>query len=174
MLAVTQDHIAHIAHAQAVHHHGTGGNRLAQLDLVPAQDNVGAVLGNEDVAGGNAQRRGGQGMLFQLLVLAVHGQEILGSGQGEHQLLLLLAGVAGNVDIVHAFVDDLRAQQQQAVDDLGHALLVAGDGLSRDDDEIAGAHRGSPWLPVVTSTTCSGGYWLSSSTLMRVPSGMCI
>ena len=27
---------------------------------------------------------------------------------------------------------------------------------------------------VVMSTTCSGGYWFSSSTLMRVPSGMCI
>ena len=27
------------------------------------------------------------------------------------------------------------------------------------------ALRGSPWLPVVTSTTCSGGYWFSSSTL---------
>ena len=36
------------------------------------------------------------------------------------------------------------------------------------------ALRGSPWLPVVISTTCSGGYWFSSSTLISVPSGMCI
>ena len=139
-LAVAQHHIAHVTHAQAVHHDGTGGDRLAQLHLVLAEDDVGAVLGNEDVAGGNAQRRGGQGMLFQLLVLAVHGQEILGPGQGEHQLLLLLAGVAGNMHIVHALINDLRAQQQQTVDDLGHALLVAGNGVGGDDDEVAGAH----------------------------------
>ena len=78
-------------------------------------------------------------MLLQLLVFTVDGQEILGLGQGEHQLLLLLTGVAGDVDIVHPLVDDLSAQQEQAVDDLGHALLVAGDGLGRDDDEVAGA-----------------------------------
>ena len=36
------------------------------------------------------------------------------------------------------------------------------------------ALRGSPWLPVVISTTCSGEYWFSSSTLISVPSGMCI
>ena len=73
--------------------------------------------------------------LFQLLIFAVDGQEILGSGQGEHQLLLFLTGVAGDVDVVHALIDDLCAQQEQTVDDLGHALLVAGDGLGRDDDE---------------------------------------
>ena len=127
-------------------------------------------------------------MLFQLLIFAVHGQEVLGLGQGEHQLLLLLTGVTGNVHIVHALVDDLCAQQQQTVDDLGHALFVAGDGVCRDDDEVAGAYthltvaagghtaqraQGLA-LPVVTSTTCSGGYWFSSSTLIRVPSGMCI
>ena len=78
-------------------------------------------------------------MLFQLLIFAVDGQEILGSGQGEHQLLLFLTGVAGDMDVVHALIDDFCAQQEQTVDDLGHALLVAGDGLGRDDDEVAGA-----------------------------------
>ena len=128
-------------------------------------------------------------MLFELLVLAVHRQEILGLRQGEHELLLFLTGVAGNMHIVHALVDDLCPQQQQTVDDLGHALLVAGNGICRNDNEVAGAHahltvaagchtgkgtQGFALLPVVMSTTCSGGYWFSSSTLMRVPSGMCI
>ena len=79
-------------------------------------------------------------MLFELLVLAVHRQEILGLRQGEHELLLFLTGVAGNVHIVHALIDDLCPQQQQTVDDLGHALLVAGDGICRNDNEITGAH----------------------------------
>ena len=33
-----------------------------------------------------------------------------------------------------------RTQQQQTVDDLGHALLVAGNGICRNDNEVAGAH----------------------------------
>ena len=140
MLAVPQHHVAHVAHAQAVHHHGAGGHRVAQLDLVLGQDDVGAVLRDEDVAVGDAQAGRGEGVLFQLLVFAVDRQEILGSGQGQHQLLLFLAGVARDVDVVHALIDHLGAQQQQAVDDLGDALFVAGDGVGRDDDEIPRAH----------------------------------
>ena len=42
--------------------------------------------------------------------------------------------------IVHALVNDLCTQQQQTVDDFGHALLVAGNGICRNDNEVAGAH----------------------------------
>ena len=79
-------------------------------------------------------------MLFQLLVLAVHRQEVLGRRQREHQLLLLLAGVAGHMHVVHGFINDLRAQQQQTVHHLGDHLFIAGDGGGGDDDEVAGAH----------------------------------
>ena len=80
------------------------------------------------------------GMALELLELAVHRQEILGVRQREHQLLLLLAGMAGDMGVVHILVDDLGAQGQQAVDHLGDRLFVAGDGAGGDDDEIAGAH----------------------------------
>ena len=50
-------------------------------------------------------------MLFELLVLAVHRQEILGLRQSKHELLLFLTGVARNVHIVHALVNDLCTQQ---------------------------------------------------------------
>ena len=79
-------------------------------------------------------------MLFQLLVLAVHRQEVLGIGQGEHEFLPLLAGVAGHMHIVHGFVYDLSAQAQQAVDHLGDHLFVAGNGVGADDDEVPGAY----------------------------------
>ena len=44
---------------------------------------------------------------FQLLVLAVHRQEVLGRGEGQNELLLLLAGVAGHMHVVHGFINDL-------------------------------------------------------------------
>ena len=163
VLAVPQHHVAHIAHAKAVHHDGTSGHRLAQLHLVLREDNVGAVFRNEDVAGGNAQTCSSEGVLFQLLILAVHGQEVLGLGQGEHQLLLLLTGVTGNVHIVHALVDDLCAQQQQTVDDLGHALFVAGDGVGGDDDEVAGAY---PHL-----TVAAGGHTAQRAERLALTAG---
>ena len=59
-------------------------------------------------------------------------------GKGQHQLLLFLAGVAGNMGIVHVFVNDLCAQGQKAVDHLGHGLFVAGDGAGRDNDKVSG------------------------------------
>src|SRR5699024_10676690 len=55
VLAVPQHHIAHVAHAQAVHHDGAGGDRLSQLDLILGQDDVGAVLRDEDIVVGDAQ-----------------------------------------------------------------------------------------------------------------------
>ena len=39
--------------------------------------------------------------------------------------LLLLAGMAGHVGVVHIFVDDLGPKGQQAVDDLGDGLFIA-------------------------------------------------
>ncbi len=39
-------------------------------------------LGDQNVAGRDAQTCSGEGVLFELLILAVHGQEVLGLGQG--------------------------------------------------------------------------------------------
>ena len=47
--------------------------------------------------------------------------------------------MAGHVGVVHIFVDDLGPERQQAVDDLGDGLFIAGDRAGRDDDEVIGA-----------------------------------
>ena len=83
----------------------------------------------------------GLGVALELLELTVHGQEELRVGQRQHELLLLLAGMAGHVGIVHIFVNDLGPESQQAVDDLGDGLFIAGDRAGRDDDEVIGATR---------------------------------
>ena len=70
----------------------------------------------------------GLGVALELLELTVHGQEKLRVGQRQHELLLLLAGMAGHVGVVHIFVDDLGPKSQQAVDDLVTVFSLPGIG----------------------------------------------
>src|SRR5204863_1282832 len=49
---------------------------------------------------------------------------------------LFFAAVAGDVDVLDALVDDLRAAARQVVDDAADRLLVAGDRPRRDDDGV--------------------------------------
>ena len=64
------------------------------------------------------------------------GMKNLGLVSAMHQLQLLLAGVAGDVHLVHLFIDHLRAQLHQLVDHPADSLLVAGDGVRGDDDKV--------------------------------------
>ena len=79
---------------------------------------------------------GDEGIFAQVLIFAVHRQDELWLGQRHHQLLLVLAGVAGNMDLIHLFVNNLRAQLHQLVDNAVDKLLVARDGARRDDDKV--------------------------------------
>ena len=79
---------------------------------------------------------GDEGIFAQVLIFAVHRQDEFGLGQRHHQLLLVLAGVAGDVHVVHLLINDLRAQLHQLVDDAVDKLLVARDGARRDDDKV--------------------------------------
>ena len=78
MLAVPQDDVAHIAYAKAVHHDSARRHRLAQLHLVLAEDDVGAVLGNEDVAGGDAELAAVMACFFSCLYSPWTGRKYLG------------------------------------------------------------------------------------------------
>ena len=139
VVAVTQHHVAHIAHAVAVHHNCPGGHGIFHRHTVRGDADVLTVFGDIDILLGDiAQMLRRFGMALELLELAVYRQEILRVRQGQHQLLFLLAGVTGNVGGVHIFVDDLGAKAQQPVDDLGDGLFVAGDGTCRNDDKVIG------------------------------------
>ncbi len=83
-------------------------------------------------------------MLFQLLILAVNREEVFRPCQREHQLLLLLTGVAGHMHIIHGFVNYFRPKLQQPVDDLCHHFFVPGDWICRNDDKIVRADTHVP------------------------------
>ena len=111
VVAVTQHHIAHVAHAVAVHHNCPGGHGVFHRHTVRGDADVLTVFGDIDILLGDiAQMLRRFGMALELLELAVYRQEILRVRQSQHQLLFLLAGVTGNVGGVHIFVDDLGAK----------------------------------------------------------------
>ena len=69
--------------------------------------------------------------------LAVDRDEVLGLGQAEHQLELLLARVPGDVGALDRVVVHVRAGLEQVVDGPGDVLLVARDRAGADDDRVA-------------------------------------
>ena len=80
--------------------------------------------------------------------LAVDRDEVLGLGQPEHQLELLLAGVPGDVGTLDRVVEDVGAGLEQVVDRARDVLLVAGDRAGADDHRVARLDLDEPVVAV--------------------------
>ena len=104
--------------------------------LRPQLDHV-ADLHHDDVVIAHAQRAGQVGVVVQVPVLAVHGDEVPGLHQRMDQLQFLLPRVAGDVHLRQRLIDHVRADADQLVDDAGHRLFVAGDGVGGEDHHVA-------------------------------------
>ena len=87
-------------------------------------------------------------VLLQVLVFAVYRDKELRLRQRDHHFQLVLAGVAGYVNLVHRLVNYLGALLHQLVHNLCHQLFVAGYRGRRDDYKV---HRCYSDLPVVTA-----------------------
>ena len=85
----------------------------------------------------DAHLTGKLGMSAQVHGLAVNRHKVGGLGHGHQKLELLLATVARDVNEGAILIPHVAAKLGQAVDDLLHGLLVAGNGRSRQDDGIA-------------------------------------
>ena len=139
MLAVAQDHAAHVAHAGSVHkdpsRRDDGPGELAglggQLDDL-------AHVPDHDAGRAHAHLPGQLRMDLQHPLLAVDRDEEPGLDQGVDQLELLLAGVAGDVQTLGLVVDDLSALAVELVDDPGDGLFVAGDRGGGDQHAVEG------------------------------------
>ena len=138
MLSVAQNGGADIADAQTVDKQSAGRHRIAQTGGILADLDRTADLSDEDVLRVHAHLARQAGMLHEHAVLAVYGNEVLRLAQTEHQLKVLLAGMAGNMDGCGAVIDDLCALLVQLVDHVVDGLLVARDGGRRDEDAVAG------------------------------------
>ena len=129
VLAVAQDHVAHVADAKAIHQHAARGHLAHDGQAVLAHLDDLTDLRDDDVFRPGAQRLGQLRVLPQLRILAVDGQEILRLDQRVQELDLLLAGVAGDVHLAQLAVDDVGPAAVELVDDPRHGLFIAGDGV---------------------------------------------
>ena len=138
MLAVPQDHAAHVAHAGAVHQDLTRRHGVTQAaGLVGAVDDP-ADVADQDILRTHAHLPRQSGVLLQMALLTVNGDKVAGLGQGVDDLQLLAAGVARDVQALQLVVDHVGALAVKLVDDAGDGLFIAGNGGSGNDDLIAG------------------------------------
>ena len=75
-------------------------------------------------------------MVLEVAQFAVDGDEEPGPHDVQQRLLLLLAGVAGDVHRGDGMVEDVRAPLEETVDHPVNALFVAGDSVRGEDDRI--------------------------------------
>lgn len=126
-MPVSQHNAAHVADPQAVHQHPAGGDNAGEFHIHPIGFQHPADVGDKHVLGGDTHGDGHVGMLFQMAEFTVERDEVLGLDQAQHQFQLILAGVAGDVDVVHLLVNYFSPQLHQLVDHPEDALLVAGE-----------------------------------------------
>ena len=110
---------------------------FALLDRVGRQLDDITVVDDQHVVGRNAHGLGGLAVADEHAVLAVHRHEELGTGEGQHQLLVLLEAVARDVDALALAVDHLGAQHHQPVNGVHHRDGVPGDRARGEDDRVA-------------------------------------
>ena len=71
-----------------------------------------------------------------MLILAVYRKDIFRFCQSNHQFLLVLAGMTGNVYVVHLFINHFRSQTKQFVYHTIDKLFVARNRTGGNDDKI--------------------------------------
>src|SRR6185295_14209956 len=125
--AVAQHDGADVADPLAVDQDAAGGKAVDPPRRARADLDTGAVLDEKDAIRRDAHALGQPRVPQQVPVLAVHRHEVPRPGEAQHQLEILLAGVAGDVDERVVLVEDLGPTTVQRVDQAAHGALVTGD-----------------------------------------------
>ena len=133
---LAQDTALELAEHDAVDEHRPGLNAPYHLSALSAEAKLVAVLQNKDVLRSYAHLARKLRVAHKMAVLAVARHEELRPRQAEHQHQLVARGVARDVNLLLALVDNLRAAGEEPVHRLAHELLVAGNRRRGDDYQI--------------------------------------
>ena len=117
-----------------------GLHRLALTDRIGGEFHHITVVDDQGVLHGDAHGVTRFGVGHEHAVLAVHGHEVLGLGESQHQLLVFLEAVARHVNAFALAVDHLRPKHHQPVDGVHHGDGVAGDRTGGEDDRVGALH----------------------------------
>ncbi len=132
MLSVSEHYRADIADAVTVNEHSACGHGGGAFERFFAYFRDSAVIGDEYILLGDTHTQRETRVLSQVLELAVNRNEIFRLDDAHNHFQLLLAGVAGDMNLVHLLIYDIRAELHQLVDDAADGLFVAGDRRCRD------------------------------------------
>ena len=75
-------------------------------------------------------------MADQHPVLTMHGNEEFRAGEGQHQLFVLLATMAGDVDALPFAIDNLGAHHHQSIDGVDHGYGIARNRTGGENDRV--------------------------------------
>ena len=140
---VANDHLLHhVVHRAGIDAHTAHGDAVAFARAVVVDfQNVARFHDESLFQAGEAQVLGQAGVLGELAKLAVDGHEVARAHQVQDQLLLLRAGMAGDVQRrVHAAVQDVGAAARHVVDHAEDGLFVAGDDAGAEHHGVALFH----------------------------------
>ena len=140
--------------AGGIEQFNAGLHRISGADGVGAELDHIAVVDDQDVVGRHAHRLGRFAVGNEHAVLTVHWHEIFGLGEGQHQFLIFLETVAGNVNTLALAVNHLRAQHHQPVDGVDHRDGVPRNRAGREDDRVGALYL---HLGVITAGDAAEG-----------------
>ncbi len=119
------------------------GDGIAAIGAVFGEFDLLAVFHEQDLAATRSELMSERGVPEQMAIFAVNGDEIFWLAELEDELLLFLAGVAGNVDgAAGIVVIDEGAAAEHVVEHAEDGLVVAGDDARAEDG----------WVTYVSST----------------------
>ena len=120
LLALLQHPHINDAIARGIEQLNAGLHGFTATDRVWSELNHITIVNDEDVVGGHTHRLRRFAVADEHAVLAMHRHEKLGSGECQHQLLILLATVARHMNALTLAVDNLGAEHHQAIDRIDH------------------------------------------------------
>ena len=137
-MAVTHDNAADLSRSAPVEQHSPGLNRTGLCDSLFADLDHVAVFGDHNVLRRNTHDLAELSVLDKHSILAVDRDKIFRPCQRQDHLVLLLAGVARNMQIRMPVIDDLCPLVEQLVDHTADRRLVPRNCGCRDDHAVSG------------------------------------
>ena len=116
MTTVAQNDIAHVADPEPVHHDHARLHAPGDLPLFLRELEDLTVLADEDIFLRHTELARELRVLYEMMVLAVHGHEEFRTYEVVHQLELFAAAVPRYMDALIAPVDHVRAELHEVVD----------------------------------------------------------